>query len=127
MAVLCGSDHVVRLAEQRSGVGYDLFNQRMGAHNPVSNQMKRTPLRRVSKARAKQLRAYSIMRPIFLRSAPFCEVIDCLNRSTEIHHLRGRAGNLITDERYLLAICRDHHRFIHDNPKKARAMGLLQF
>jgi hypothetical protein len=89
--------------------------------------MKRTPLRRVSKKRAKQLRAYSIMRPIFLRSAPFCEFDSmCLKPSVDIHHIRGRAGELLTDERYLLAICRDHHTWIHENAKKAREMGFLK-
>jgi hypothetical protein len=76
--------------------------------------------------RAKQLRAYSIMRPIFLRSAPFCEVIDCLNRSTEIHHTKSRIGEMLLDERYLMAVCFSCHRKIHENPKWARENNYLK-
>lgn len=89
--------------------------------------MKRTRLRRVSKKRAMELRAYAIMRPIFLAANPFCEFDPmCLKRAVDIHHIRGRAGNLITDERYLMAICREHHAWIHSHAKKAREMGMLK-
>ena len=90
--------------------------------------MKRTSLRRVSNKRALELRAYAIMRPIFLRKNPFCEFDPmCLKPSVDIHHIRGRAGNLLTDERYLMAICREHHTWmIHENAKKAREIGLLK-
>lgn len=89
--------------------------------------MKRTALRRVSKKRALQLRAYAIMRPIFLANHPFCEADPtCLGRSVEIHHIRGRSGDLLTDERYLIAICRSCHDWIHSHPNEARKRGLLK-
>ncbi len=88
--------------------------------------MRKSPLRRVSKKRASQLRAYSIMRPIFLRSAPFCEVIDCMNHSTEIHHTKSRIGEMLLDERYLMAVCAPCHRKIHERPKWARENHYLK-
>lgn len=89
--------------------------------------LRKTPLRRVSKKRELELRAYAIMRPIFLRAHPFCEADPmCLQRAIEIHHIRGRHGNLLTDERYLIGICRTHHTWIHENPNKAREIGLLK-
>jgi hypothetical protein len=89
--------------------------------------MKRTRLRKVSKARARELKAYATMRQMFLRKNPFCEFdAMCLRHSVDIHHIRGRRGNLLTDERYLMAICREHHDWIHSNSRKAREMGLLK-
>ena len=88
--------------------------------------MKRSPLRKVSKKREKHYRAYLIMKPIFLKTHPYCEVPMCLNYSTSIHHRKGRTPHeLMTDERFLMAICLRCHDKIHANPKWARTEGLL--
>lgn len=49
----------------------------------------------------------------------------CCNRLNEIHHTRGRAGSLLLDERFWLAVSENGHRFIHENMDLAREYGWL--
>lgn len=105
--------------------------------------MKRSPLRRASKKRAKQLRVYSALRKTLLVDA-FCEFPDgvvtigmvdskqivtsvgCTHRATQIHHIKGRYGTLLVDKNNLMLLCPEHHAWIHDNAKEARKRGLLK-
>lgn len=87
--------------------------------------MKCTPLRRMSAKRREQMTAYIMLRAILLRHRPYCEMIDCMKPSQEIHHKRGRSGRLLCDERFLMAVCNPCHSKIHENGRWARAMGLL--
>jgi hypothetical protein len=83
------------------------------------------PMRRVSTKRAKELRAYWTIRREFLAAHPVCQA--CWSaRSTEIHHKRGRAGELLLDTRFFLASCLACHKGIHAAPNKARELGLLE-
>lgn len=47
------------------------------------------------------------------------------NRLTEVHHTRGRAGALLLDKRFWIAVSRIGHRWIHSNPAEARRRGWL--
>lgn len=100
---------------------------------PIQPKPVRTPkakkgLRRASKERARQLRAYAILRPIYLRSHPYCMAFGhCSRRAREIHHTKGRAGELLCEDEWFIPICPRHHQWIHDHPNKARELGLLLF
>lgn len=83
----------------------------------------RTPLRRVSKVRQTQLRRYSAARLEFLREHIRCAI--CGQRSTEVHHKRGRIGVRLLDFENCIALCLRCHKKIHDNPKWARSAGYL--
>ena len=91
--------------------------------------MKRTPLRRVSKKRAKELRHYSAQRLAFLKLRPYCQTCHSRNlnaaRATDVHHTAGRNGKHLNDEARWLAVCRPCHDHIHRHPGWARAMGFL--
>jgi hypothetical protein len=92
-------------------------------------KMKRTPLRKVSKKRAKELRKYYWERGNFLAMRRFCEMPKvgiCLNPATDVHHEKGRRGKTLLDKRYWWAMCREHHRWIHDHAREARKLGLLK-
>lgn len=43
----------------------------------------------------------------------------------EVHHTRGRAGALLTDERFWVAVSKQGHRWIHAHPAEARRRGWL--
>ena len=89
--------------------------------------MKRSPLRQVSKKRAKQLRSYSALRKNFLADHPFCQVVGCKPRySTQIHHRSHREGKRLNDVDNFVAVCDNCHNEIHQNPKWAREQGLLR-
>ncbi len=94
---------------------------------PKFSTLKRSPLRKMSKAKAKEHRKYILARA---RALPgkICEWPSnvCTQPADDIHHLRGRRGKMLTDQRYWMFICRDHHRYIHDHAKESRQMGLLK-
>jgi hypothetical protein len=102
--------------------------------------MKRTPLIRrsrlspVSKKRSAAMREYAKKRKAFLALHPYCEVTLALSifrfawslrTATEVHHKAGRTGNNYLDESTWMAVSREGHRWIHDNPSEARRLGWL--
>lgn len=113
--------------------------------------MKRTPIRRVSKKRAKENREYSKLRKEWLELHPYCQatiklygldeeevirwgglVLATLNRheivvprATEIHHVGRRRGAMLCDVSKFMAVCRDMHLRIHAEPSWAKENGLL--
>lgn len=107
--------------------------------------MKRTPIRRVSSKRSKQLREYAKLRKEYLEYHPFCQAsikihgLDeekvilnrgwvgsvVIPRSTEIHHVARRYGSRLNDTTKWLSVCRDMHQRIELNPSWARENGLL--
>jgi hypothetical protein len=58
---------------------------------------------------------------------PAVEVIGfCWRASVDVHEKLTRArGGDILDEDNVLAICREHHDWVHANPKAATELGLL--
>jgi len=90
-----------------------------------STGLKRTPLRKVSKKRAKQNREYSkINRVVYLESHPTCQVCD-KRSACDIHHKDKRSGDRLNDITMFLAVCRPCHQWIHDYPADARKQGFL--
>lgn len=80
-------------------------------------------IRRRSKKRAKQEREYAKLRKEYLDEHVICEVKGCLQISEEIHHKKGRIGELLTDVKYFLAVCNPHHRYIESHPVEAKEHG----
>lgn len=76
-----------------------------------------------SAKRAKQEREYANLRKVYLFTHPTCEVIGCGCEATEVHHKKGRVGDLLTDERFFLAVCRSHHNYIELHPIEAKEQG----
>lgn len=89
----------------------------------VWRMIRRKPIRRVSTAMAKKLREYAKKRKAFL-DGKRCAVFPHLE-ATEIHHVRGRLGPLLLDERHWLAVSRAGHLWIDAFRDEARAKGWL--
>jgi hypothetical protein len=90
--------------------------------------MKRSPLKKMSKKKAQQDRAFRILKPIYIRSHPYCEMFDdCFNETVDIHHMKGQAGELMCDEEWFKATCRPCHDWVETHKNKARAMGLILY
>lgn len=64
---------------------------------------------------AEKMREYTKKRKVFLAKHPTCAVFPNL-KSVEVHHKKGRAGDLLLDETYWLAVSEEGHRKIHDYP-----------
>lgn len=69
---------------------------------------------------------YLIKRKEYLLQHPICEAkIKCKkNKSTDIHHKKGRTGKLLCNNKYFLAVCRNCHIWIETHPIDAKEKGL---
>jgi len=103
----------------------------------------RKRIRPVSKSRQKRNAAYVKLARAYVAAAidyggtcPVVRVVPELRdgwkyghrisaKLNEVHHTRGRAGALLTDTRYFLAVSKQGHRWIHEHPDRARALGFL--
>lgn len=83
-----------------------------------------TPIKKVSDKRAIQNKEYLRLRKQFLKENPNCAVYPYL-KATDVHHKKGRIGNLLTDTRYFLAVSRQAHTQIELNPNWARENGYI--
>lgn len=84
--------------------------------------MKHTPIRRVSKKRATELRQYSKIASDFLMANPKCQV--CGDPAQAVHHKRGR-GIYLNRVEYFMACCNACHDRVHRSPGWARSQGFL--
>lgn len=97
----------------------------------IASQTPRKASRRRSPRMTKLMAQYRKQKAVFLAKFPTCAVFPCrqgsliTRRATEVHHMRGRQGSLLLDERFWLPVSSEGHRWIHDNPDKARRMGYL--
>jgi hypothetical protein len=115
-----------------------------------SRLQRKTPLARMSKKRRILQRKRADFVKWELASRPWCEAGDairlhrmqtfgneyakrlsasytCSRRSTELHEplTRARGGNIL-DPHNTVAICRNCHNWVHDNPDSATRIGLLR-
>ncbi len=104
-------------------------SQKNSISKPRKAPKPRKPLRKVSKAHGVKLRIYYKLRNVFLQENPACQI--CVVRgltpapATEVHHIRGRAGKLLSDSRYWASSCFSCREWPHANPKVAREIGIL--
>jgi len=80
-----------------------------------------TKIRKLSKKRAKQNREYLILRAEHLERFPWCW--RCGVMATQIHHKKGRVGDLLTDEKFFVSLCARCHDFVENHPKWAKEQG----
>ncbi len=89
--------------------------------------MRKTPLRKMSKAKAKEHRKYILARA---RALPgkVCEFpgVTCTSQANDIHHSHGRSGAMLNDQRHWWFLCRQHHSWLHSHARDARKLGLLK-
>lgn len=108
--------------------GKRFCKQCWGAHSgkpkPIPSVQKRLPSR--SPKKIKQDQIYSQKRKEFLTLKPMCEAHIpgvCLQVAGEVHHKKGRVGDLYLDETHWLAVCRGCHYWIEMRPEAAKALG----
>ena len=96
--------------------------------------LKRSPLKKVSDKRKKELALYSKRKKEYFkdlaekqgRDFPLCEICG-KEEATDWHHVLplGRGGKLNQPEELMLATGFRCHRWIHDNPREAKENGWL--
>ncbi len=92
--------------------------------SPLKNKKKR--IKPVANKRLEQLAIYRPLRDKYLSDNSICEVHDCNNETTNLHHKNGRVGKMIYNVDYFMACCHIcHPQRIHENPEWARENGYL--
>lgn len=89
-----------------------------------SPTVRKTPLRKASPKRSKELALYRKERDAWLAVNNRC--IICGWVSHDVHHRAGRNGKRLRDQSEWLAVCRYCHCWIHNFPKSARLNGWLK-
>jgi len=86
---------------------------------------KKKPLSPRSSKKEKLDVVYSILRKNYLSNHPMCEARFevCSFDASDIHHKKGRVGDLYLNDTEFMSVCRECHRYIHDNPKLAKELG----
>ncbi len=83
-------------------------------------------IKRRSDKRAKQERLYNKLRDKFLEDNPVCMFPKCESEQVELHHARGRCGDLLTDVSTFRSLCHHHHVYCEMNPDVAKEWGLSE-
>lgn len=100
------------------------MNAFLGVPEPVKDKPK--PIPRRSKKRIIEELQYNADVKVFLGKPEnqICPVTG--EKTTEVHHKRGRIGALLLDQRFWLAVSRKGHQRIENEPEWAKEMGFSQ-
>jgi hypothetical protein len=90
---------------------------------PQPKQKKAYVIPQVSKKRKVEMLQYSVLRTEFLanKKNQVCPITK--QPTTDIHHKKGRVGSLLLDTRYWVALSREAHKFVEENPEWAKENG----
>jgi hypothetical protein len=86
----------------------------------------RVAISRVSDKRSRQEVLYYAARKVYLKHHPTCHANIhpcCSIMSTDVHHQKGRIGDLLLDQKFWLPVCRGCHDYIELHPEEAIENG----
>lgn len=87
-------------------------------------ERKPVKIKQVSNKMNKRLAEYRKLRDEYLKANPICQYPNCNSTELDLHHGQGRIGNLLTDTRYFIGLCRTHHIWVENNPQQAKKLNL---
>jgi hypothetical protein len=97
--------------------------KRMLGIKPPEEKKKPKPISIKSVKRKVEEKLYLKKKKEYLTKHIRCEVKGCNHVSEDVHHKKGREGKLLYDERFFMAVCRDHHTQIEGDPVWAKENG----
>lgn len=89
-------------------------------------KLHKKPIKQISDSLKKENEIYKAEKSKYMKEHPICEagvICNKQNPSQDIHHKKGRIGSLLSDKKYFLAVCREDHEWIENNPKEAKKLG----
>lgn len=88
--------------------------------------LKRTPIKKVSKKQLENLKEYRKVRDEFMKQNRTCQarLQGCTVKATDLHHKKSRIGDLLTDTKFFMAVCRQCHNKIEDGGAWVYEQGL---
>lgn len=110
------------LIAKRCETHYWKHRKKINTEKTKSKPMKKA-IPKISKKKQIENLKYQVLRTEFLgkKENEICPITN--KKTTEIHHKKGRVGNLFLDVRYWLAVSREGHKRIEENPEWAKKEG----
>lgn len=113
-----------------SGVEWKQFNSlqqcqcgECKSRKELPKQKKFYSIPQISKKRKIEMLRYSVLRTEFL-AKPVNKICPITKQpTTDVHHKRGRVGSLYLDTKYWVALSREGHKFVEENPEWAKKNG----
>jgi hypothetical protein len=89
----------------------------------IEKEKKNYIIPKVSKKRKIENAKYLVLRIEFLskKENTICPITN--QKTTDIHHKKGRTGSLFLDTRYWIALSREGHKYVEENPEWAKENG----
>lgn len=81
------------------------------------------PIKKVSDKRKIENAKYLLLRIEFLGKPENKKCPITGKPTTDVHHMKGRIGSLLLDTRYWVALSREGHKFVEENPEWAKENG----
>lgn len=82
------------------------------------------PIPKFSSKQLEQLKKYRKIRDAFMANKKCEAQLDgCSIKATDLHHAKGKIGDLLTDQRYFKALCRNCHSYLEVHPDEAKEKG----
>ena len=106
---------------------HEVNRETFGAKFASMSAKRKTPIPKYSKKMITNLKIYSVLRKDYLKDHKYClaKLGMCKMKATEIHHMKGRLGELLNVVDFWLPVCSPCHRYITDHPKEAMELGLV--
>ncbi len=120
----CNQDKIIWKSEGREKYCKDCWYSK----NPSKTPKQRTPIKKISDKRKKEMPIYDKRRLAFLSLHKFCQanLPECTKLATEVHHKKGRVGDDYLNVSTWLAACSSCHKWIEMHPIEAKELGLSE-
>ena len=119
MNIICLIEGCGHLAERTGLCATHSREARKKAH--PKEKVKRQRISKQSDEGKERMAVYGAINRMFLLMNLECEI--CGRNSDEVHHKKGRIGDLLYDVRFFLPVCRICHDFIEKHPETAYMNG----
>lgn len=119
MNLICSVEGCGHLAE-RTGLCATHGRAQRKSTAPKTKPRK-TRIAKQSEEGKERMEVYGAINRMFLLMNLECAI--CNNNSEEVHHQKGRIGDLLYDVRFFLPVCRTCHVFIEKHPETAYMNG----
>ena len=98
------------------------MNEFLGKAEPEKKKPK--PIPKVSEKQIERLAKYRKVRDGFMANKTCEAKLDgCTIKATDLHHAKGKIGDLLTDQRYFKALCRNCHSYLEVHPSESKEKG----
>jgi hypothetical protein len=125
----CGNQRPIWKNAVIDGVRKRFCKTCWGCHSSKTSVKKPTeskPIAPRSRKRTKQEKLYAGKSAIFKVTHSMCEAAIvglCTHKTTDVHHIAGRSGDMLLDEDEWMGVCRACHDWIETHPTEATSLG----